>query len=470
MVNTSSTEQNEGTGFNFSADINSDSYPDSDAELKDDKPSKGALQGIKVLDLSRVLAGPSCTQILADLGADVIKVERPNIGDETRHWAPPTFSDGTSAYYATVNRNKKSITVDITTPSGQEIIKKLLADSDILVENFKVDGLKQYGLDYNSLKIDNPRLIYASLTGFGQTGPDANLPGYDYIIQGLSGLMSITGPSDGEPHKVGVAVVDLFAGLQLTIGIQAALIARQYTGHGQHVDVALLDSALSMLANVGMNHLASGDIPPRLGNEHPNIVPYQVFRAQVFSGKADDCGASNDDDCSDDKSGYNGDNDSASHNEPKSSEHFILACGNDVQFAKLCELLKVDWHHDTRFATNPQRVKHRKILCDQLATKFAQQSCDYWLNALKTAGIPCGAINNIKDALAMPQAQAREMVIDFSELGSPVKALGNPIKLSKSPVSYRLAPPSLSEHTDITLKALGYDNDLIAKLRADGIV
>ncbi|HCI31750.1 MAG TPA: CoA transferase, partial [Psychrobacter sp.] len=226
---------------------------------------KGALQGIKVLDLSRVLAGPSCTQVLADLGADVIKVERPHIGDETRHWAPPTFSDDTSAYYATINRNKKSLTVDITTPAGQTIIKQLIADSDILVENFKVGGLKKYGLDYDSLKQDNPRLIYASLTGFGQTGPDAKRPGYDYIIQGLSGLMSITGPSDGEPHKVGVAVIDLFAGLQLTIGIQAALLARQHTGVGQHVDVALLDSALSMLANVGMNHLASDKIPPRLG-------------------------------------------------------------------------------------------------------------------------------------------------------------------------------------------------------------
>ncbi len=276
---------------------------------------KGALQGIKVLDLSRVLAGPSCTQVLADLGAEVIKVERPNIGDETRHWAPPAFSDGTSAYYATINRNKKSLTVNITTAAGQSIIKQLVADSDILVENFKVGGLKKYGLDYASLKQDNPRLIYASLTGFGQTGPDAKLPGYDYIVQGLSGLMSITGPSDGEPHKVGVAVVDLFAGLQLTIGIQAALIARQQTGRGQLVDVALLDSAIAMLANVGMNHLASNEVPPRLGNQHPNIVPYQVFAAE-------------------------------------GDQHFILACGNDNQFAKLCALMDMDWHQDTRFTTS----------------------------------------------------------------------------------------------------------------------
>lgn len=395
--------------------------------------AKGALHGIKVLDLSRVLAGPSCTQVLADLGAEVIKVERPHIGDETRHWAPPTFSDNTSAYYATINRNKKSLTVDITTPAGQTIIKQLVADSDIVVENFKVGGLKKYGLDYDSLKQDNPRLIYASLTGFGQTGPDAKRPGYDYIIQGLSGLMSITGPSDGEPHKVGVAVVDLFAGLQLTIGIQAALLARQHTGLGQHVDVALLDSALAMLANVGMNYLASDKVPPRLGNQHPNIVPYQVFAAAE-------------------------------------KEHFILACGNDSQFAKLCEVLGVDWHSDSRFATNPQRVANRELLCDELSKQFAEQPRSYWLEVLDQAGIPCGAIYNIAEALAMPQALAREMVIDFSKQGSPVRALGNPIKLSASPVAYRTPPPKLSEHTDSTLADLGYDNEMIAKLKADGIV
>lgn len=402
-----------------------------DSDATDHKQS--ALQGIKVLDLSRVLAGPSCTQVLADLGAEVIKIERPKIGDETRHWAPPTFSDGTSAYYATINRNKKSLTVDITQSEGQAIIKKLAIDSDILVENFKVGGLKKYGLDYDSLKALNPRLIYASLTGFGQTGPDAHLPGYDYIIQGLSGLMSITGPSDGEPHKVGVAVVDLFAGLQLTIGIQAALIARHRTGLGQQVDVALLDSALAMLANVGMNQLASGTVPPRLGNQHPNIVPYQVFAGE-------------------------------------SAQHFILACGNDSQFAKLCKLLETDWHLDSRFTTNPARVSNRHWLCDQLSEKFAQQSREYWLKALNQAGIPCGPINNISEALAMPQAQAREMIVDFGAQGSPVKALGNPIKLSASPVSYRSPPPTLSEHTDSTLASLGYDIETIAKLKADGIV
>ncbi|AMN49206.1 CaiB/BaiF CoA-transferase family protein [Psychrobacter sp. P2G3] len=405
----------------------------SNAQDDVDNAPRAALQGIKVLDLSRVLAGPSCTQVLADLGAEVIKVERPGIGDETRHWAPPKFSDDTSAYYATINRNKKSLTVDITKPAGQVIIKQLIADSDIVVENFKVGGLKKYGLDYDSLKQDNPRLIYASLTGFGQTGPDAKRPGYDYIIQGLSGLMSITGPSDGEPHKVGVAVVDLFAGLQLTIGIQAALLARQHNGLGQHVDVALLDSALAMLANVGMNHLASGTVPPRLGNQHPNIVPYQVFAGQ-------------------------------------SEEHFILACGNDSQFAKLCEVLGVDWHTDIRFMTNPARVAERDLLCDELAKKFAEHPRAYWLEVLDQVGIPCGAIHNIAEALAMPQAQAREMIVDFAAQGSPVKALGSPIKLSGSPVTYRTPPPKLSEHTDSTLADLGYDSEMIAKLKADGIV
>ncbi|WP_201582997.1 CaiB/BaiF CoA transferase family protein [Psychrobacter jeotgali] len=412
---------------------NSSANKNGDIANKVSNDAQGALQGIKVLDLSRVLAGPSSTQILADLGAEVIKIERPRIGDETRHWAPPAFSDDTSAYYATINRNKKSLTVDITTAEGQTIIKKLAAASDIVVENFKVGGLKKYGLDYERLKKDNPCLIYASLTGFGQTGPDAKLPGYDYIIQGLSGLMSITGPSDGEPHKVGVAVVDLFAGLQLTIGIQAALIARAHTGRGQHVDVALLDSALSMLANVGMNHLASGDVPPRLGNQHPNIVPYQVFAG-------------------------------------KGSQHFILACGNDQQFARLCEVLEADWHQDDLYTSNPARVANRKQLCDQIADKFAQQPRAHWLQALSQAGIPCGPINDIAEALAMPQAQAREMVVDFIAQGSPVKALGNPIKLSESPVSYRTPPPTLSEHTDETLAALGYDSGMIAKLKADGIV
>ena len=395
-----------------------------------------ALSGIKVLDLSRVLAGPSSTQILADLGAEVIKVERPVVGDETRHWNPPSFTDEqtgeqTAAYFATVNRNKKSITVDITTAEGQQLIKALAKDSDVLVENFKVGGLKKYGLDYESLKALNHRLIYASLTGFGQTGPEAHKPGYDYIIQGLSGLMSITGPSGGEPHKVGVAVVDLFAGLQLTVGIQAALLARANTGEGQHVDVALLDSAIAMLANIGMNHLASGKTPPRLGNAHPNITPYQVYAT------ADD-------------------------------SHFILACGNDSQFAKVCDVIGVALHEDHRYSTNPARVQNRESLQQVLTAVFKTKTREQWLQLLQQAGVPCGPIHNVTEALAMPQVQARDMIVSFE--GSPVRALGSPIKLSGTPVSYHSAPPALGADTEAVLHSMGLSDEKIQQLRAQNIV
>lgn len=299
-----------------------------------------ALDGIKVIDLSRVLAAPSATQILADFGADVIKIERPHVGDETRHWNPPNFVDEhgqtTSAYFATINRNKRSLTLDITSEHGQAVIKALVKDADVLVENFKVGNLAKYGLDYDSLKTINPRLIYASLTGFGQTGVDAHKAGYDYIIQGLSGLMSITGEPNGQPQKVGVAVVDLFSGLQLTIGILTALYARTHTGVGQQVDVALFDSSLAMLGNVGMNHLATGGRPPRLGNAHASIVPYQVFGA--------------------------------------SDGHFIVACGNDGQFIKLCQALGQSWHDDERFATNPNRVTHREHLVPLMQAVFDTQT------------------------------------------------------------------------------------------------
>ena len=392
-----------------------------------------ALNGIKVLDLSRVLAGPSCTQILADLGAEVIKVERPGAGDETRQWSPPAFADGTAAYFGTVNRNKQSVTLNVATPEGQAIVRQMAAEADVLVENYKVGGLKKYGLDYDSLKQINPRLIYASLTGFGQTGPDAAKPGYDYIIQGLSGLMSITGPTDGLPHKVGVAVVDLFAGLQLTIGIQAALLARQHTGAGQHVDVSLLDSAITMLANVGMNHLASGEVPPRLGNAHPNIVPYQVF-------------------------------------ETAGGQHLILACGNDKQFAAVCDVLGGSWNQDERFATNPQRVRNRDLLVPELAQVFLQKGRDEWLAALEAAQVPCGAINNIAEALQLPQAQHREMVVDFAAQGSPIRMLGNPVKLSATPVRYDSPPPQLGEHTEAVLRRLGYDDAQIAQWRGQDVI
>ncbi|MDO5650850.1 MAG: CaiB/BaiF CoA-transferase family protein [Moraxella sp.] len=371
-----------------------------------------ALQGITVVDLSRVLAAPSCTQILADFGARVIKIERPHTGDETRQWNPPNFThaDGstTSAYFATVNRNKQSIAIDITTADGQHTIKELIKTADVLVENFKVGNLAKYGLDYASLSAINPRLIYASLTGFGQTGMDAHKAGYDYIIQGLSGLMSITGETDGQPQKVGVAVADLFAGLQLTVGILTALHARTHTGKGQWVDVALLDSSIAMLANIGMNNLATGDTPQRLGNSHASIVPYQVFAA--------------------------------------SDGHFIVACGNDGQFARLCAVLGQGWHSDERFATNPSRVMHRDTLVPMLQDVFIMHTRSHWIERLESAGVPCGAINDVAEALNLPQVIEREMIHTFD---NGVKVLGNPIKLSDTPATYRSPPPGLGEHNTI---------------------
>lgn len=393
-----------------------------------------ALQGIKVVDLSRVLAGPSCTQILADFGAEVIKIERPKVGDETRHWNPPNFQndDGvlTSAYFATVNRNKQSLTVDITKPEGQKIIQDLVKDADVLVENFKVGNLAKYGLDYDSLKQQNPKLIYASLTGFGQTGVDAHKAGYDYIIQGLSGLMSITGDSDGQPQKVGVAVVDLFTGLQLTVGILMALQARQQTGLGQHVDVALLDSSIAMLANIGMNCLATNQTPKRLGNAHASIVPYQVFAA--------------------------------------SDGYFIIACGNDGQFAKLCQALNQTWHLQDKFISNPLRVQNRQELIAQMQQVFDKKTRQHWLSLLESVGVPCGSINTVDEALNLEQVLHRQMVVDFDE--SRVRVLGNPIKLSQTPVVYQTPPPSLGQNTEEIMKKLGYDELQIVKLQQMGVI
>ncbi len=396
--------------------------------------TQGALAGIKVLDLSRVLAGPSCTQQLADLGADVIKIERPEVGDETRQWAPPTFANGTSAYFATVNRNKKSVTLDISTPEGQDIIKTLAKEADVLIENYKVGGLKKYGLDYENIKTINPRLVYCSLTGYGQTGPDAKKPGYDYIIQGLSGLMSITGPTDGLPHKVGVAVVDLFTGLQATIGIQAALIARETTQQGQHVDVALLDSAIAMLGNVGMNHLANGEVPPRLGNNHPNIVPYQVF-------------------------------------ETAQNQHLILACGNDNQFKNVATVMgHPEWLNDARFMSNPSRVQNREAVIAAMSPVFLQKNRNQWIELFEAVQVPCGPINNIAEALQLPQVQERGMIVGDFEGQEDLRVLGCPIKLSTTPVSYRMAPPLLGEHTEAVLKDIGLSTKDIMGLQDKKII
>ena len=394
----------------------------------------GALDGIKVLDLSRVLAGPWASQLLADLGATVIKVEKPGAGDDTRHWGPPNLPDGTAGYFLAANRGKQSITVDITQPEGRAIVQQLAAEADVLLENYKVGGLKKYGLDYPTLKAINPRLVYCSITGFGQTGPYASRPGYDYIVQGMSGLMSITGPAEGEPHKVGVAVTDLFTGLYASNAICAALLARERSGEGQAIDLALFDCALAMLANVNMNWLIGGEVPPRLGNAHPNIVPYQVFAT--------------------------------------SDGHFILACGNDSQFARIAELCgHAEWATDPRFARNADRVAHRDALTPLLAEVFVTRTRDDWLAALDAAGVPNGPINTVDQAFADPQIVARGMRLDLPDAqGLPVPQVACPIQLSGTPVVYHAAPPALGQHTEAVLKSLGKTADEVARLRENGVV
>lgn len=394
----------------------------------------GALEGIKVLDLSRVLAGPWAGQLLADLGAEVIKVERPGSGDDTRQWAPPALEDGTAAYFLCTNRGKRSLTVDIASEAGQAIVRRLAGEADVLLENYKVGGLARYGLDYASLSAINPRLVYCSVTGFGQDGPYSERPGYDFILQGMSGLMSITGPAGGEPHKVGVAVTDVFTGLYAANAVMAALFARERSGRGQHIDMALFDCSVAMLANVAANWLVGGSVPPRLGNGHANIVPYQVFA------------------CAD--------------------GHFILACGNDRQFAAVARLLgHPEWGEDARFATNPQRVRHRETLIPLLAEGFLTQTRRAWLEALDAAGVPCGPINTVDEAFADPQLRHRGLEIHLrDEKGLDVPMVGCPIKLSDTPVEYRRRPPALGEHTDEILASLGYDAVSIAQLRKTNVI
>lgn len=404
----------------------------------------GALDHLKVLDLSRVLAAPWCGQILADLGADVVKVERPGAGDDTRSWGPPWMKDQAgndtreAAYFMAANRGKKSITLDISKPAGQDIVKRLAQGADVLLENYKVGGLRQYGLDYASLAKLNPRLIYCSVTGFGQTGPYAPRAGYDFIIQGLGGLMSITGERDdlpgGGPQKVGVAVSDLMTGMYATIAVLAALAEREKSGLGQHVDMALLDTQVAMTANMAMNYLASGKPPVRAGNAHPNIVPYQTFAA--------------------------------------SDGHIIVAVGNDGQFTRLCEIAEApELATDPRFATNPARVKHRSILVPLLAERIGRKPMHFWSEALQAAGVPCGPINDIAQVFDDPQVQHRGMRIELPHpTAGKVPLVASPIKLSRTPVEHRSAPPLLGQHTDEVLAGIGLDEQAIAALRAQGVV
>lgn len=405
----------------------------------------GALTHLRVLDLTRVLAGPWCTQTLADLGADVIKVERPGAGDDTRQWGPPFAKDAEghntdeAAYYLAVNRNKKSVTLDIATPQGQALIHKLVAETDILVENYKVGQLAKYGLDYDTLKAIKPDLIYCSITGFGQTGPYAPRPGYDFIVQGMGGFMSVTGERDdlpgGGPQKAGVAIADLFTGAHATIAILAALAHRARTGEGQCLDICLLDVQVAMMANMAGNYLAT-DIPPkRWGNAHPNIVPYQVFK--VADG------------------------------------WLIVACGNDAQFSKLVDVGgEPALATDPRFATNPQRIRNRDVLVPLLEPMMMRKTRAAWLDSLEASGVPCGPINDLADVFRDPQVIAREMKLELPHpTAGKINVVGSALKLSGTPVEYRTPPPLLGEHTESVLRDLaGVSVADLVSLRSSKII
>jgi len=405
--------------------------------------ARGPLEGLRVLDLSRILAAPTCTQLLGDLGADVIKVERPGTGDDTRSWGPPFLGDeahGESAYFLSSNRNKRSVAIDIATEEGQGLVKALAKQSDVVIENFKVGGLARYGLDYESLSAINPALIYCSITGFGQTGPYKHRAGYDFLIQGMGGIMSITGfPDDqgGQPTKVGVGIADVMCGMYAASAILSALHWRHQTGRGQYIDLALLDSQIAWLINQGAAYLVTGENPNRLGNGHPHIVPYETF--------------------------------------PASDGHFIIAVGNDAQFARLCAVLEQPgWSADPRFATNAARVRNRATLVPMIGEITVTRASDEWIAELERAGVPCGPVNTLEQVFNDPQVQTRGMRVSMPHAHAPdgqVDLIGNPVKLSESPVSYRRAPPRLGEHTDEVLREmLGLDETEIASLRAAGTI
>jgi crotonobetainyl-CoA:carnitine CoA-transferase CaiB-like acyl-CoA transferase len=414
--------------------------------MTDASEAKGPLDGIRVLDLSRILAAPTCTLLLGDLGADIIKIERPGRGDDTRAWGPPFVLDEEghetreSAYYMCANRNKRSFAVDIATEDGQRLIRELARHCDVLVENFKVGDLKRRGLDYQTIAAINPRLIYCSVTGFGQTGPYAHRPGYDFLIQGMGGMMSLTGDPDeegGRPLKVGVGIADVVCGLYSSNAILAALHHRHATGKGQHIDVALLDTQVSWLINQGVSYLTDRLEPPRRGNAHPTIVPYETF--------------------------------------PGSDGEFIIATGNDAQYRRLCE---VGGHpelaDDPRFLTNKDRVLNRLVLIPLLGDMTRKQTCAWWIEALEKVGVPCGPVNNLEQVFADPQIVAREMEITMDHPASGtgvVNLIGNPLKMSETPVTYRHHPPMVGQHsTDVLRDILGCTDEEIATLEKGGVV
>lgn len=412
------------------------------AQARDEEGARGPLADLRVLDLTRILAGPTSTQLLGDLGADVIKIERPGAGDDTRGWGPPFLDSESreSAYFLSTNRNKRSVAVDIASEDGQRLIRALAAKSDILVENFKVGGLARYGLDYAHLAEVNPALIYCSITGFGQTGPYRHRTGYDFLVQGMGGIMSITGFPDedgGQPTKVGVGISDVMCGMYAASAILAALHVRRETGRGQYIDVALLDTQISWLINQGAAYLVTGDTPGRIGNGHPHIVPYETF--------------------------------------PAEDGHFIIAVGNDSQFARLCTALgQPDWPGDPRFATNVARVTHRGTLVPMIGQITITRPVRDWIAALEEAGVPCGPVNTLAQVFADPQALHRGMRITMPHPAAPdgqVDLIGNPVKLSETPVSYRHAPPMLGAHTEEVLReVLDLEDAEIAALRASGVL
>ena len=397
----------------------------------------GALSHLRILDLSRILAGPWATQVLGDLGAEIIKVERPGAGDDTRSWGPPWWTDRDgyreAAYYLATNRNKRSVTIDFTQPEGRDLVRELVAGADVLVENFKVGGLKKYGLDYDSLHALNPRLVYCSITGFGQDGPYADRAGYDFLIQGMGGLMSITGAADGAPQKVGVALTDILTGLYAANAIQAALAHRDRTGIGQRIDIALLDVQVACLANQAMNYLVSGKAPQRLGNEHPNIVPYAAF--------------------------------------PTADGHMILTVGNDRQFADFARLAgHPEWSADPRYATNAARVENRAELTTAINATTVTRSTAEWVSLFEKHAVPCGPINSLAELFADPQVLHRQMQRHLDRNGD-LPQVASPIRLSATPVQYDRPPPALGADTEAVLgDTLQLDKNKLASLKDRGII
>ncbi|MBT3204427.1 MAG: CoA transferase [Gammaproteobacteria bacterium] len=401
------------------------------------------LKDISVLDVSRILAGPSCTQLLGDYGADIIKVERPLNGDDTRYWGPPFLKDEAgndsleSSYYLSANRNKRSITINMAETDGQQLILELAKESDIFIENFKVGGSKKFGLDYESLKKANPKLIYCSISGFGQTGPYANLPGYDFMIQAMGGIMSLTGPEDGDPYKVGVGIADVMCGMYACTAILAALQHREQTGEGQYIDISLFDTQVAWLVNSAQNYLTSGREPARYGNGHPNIVPYEVF--------------------------------------PTSDGYFALAVGNDAQFKALCDVIKrPELAEDSDYQKNSSRIVNRKKLIPILRKTFIFEVTNYWLKLLKQQGVPCGPVNTVEQVFEDPQVIHRGMKLKMPHPHFPdeeIDLIGNPVKFSRTPVSYRHSPPALGQHTNQVLSELLQKTESeISNYRHNGII